>query len=98
MAHGPETWNDRLVRARLRHWLVDGVVGVVLGGLVGAVIAVNVVIFSGIEGGYEASLAEVFRVNVLVGFIVVALLAAGPVVGVIGARRMRRRRTRVNGR
>ncbi|MBT8207412.1 MAG: hypothetical protein HKN07_15455 [Acidimicrobiia bacterium] len=65
--------------------------GTVFGALVGfgvaAIVAVNVVIFSGIEDGYEASLPEVFRQNAFVGVLVVAILGAGPVVGAIVARR-----------
>lgn len=75
-----------------RTWLVDLVVGGVVGGITGAIVAVNIVIFSGTEDGYEASIAQVFRENPVVGVITVAVLVAGPVVGVILARRMRRAR------
>lgn len=73
-----------------RRWLVDGVIGVAAGGLVGAIIAVNFVIFVGIEGGYEASIVDVFRENVLFGVVTVAILVAGPVIGVLMMRRRRR--------
>ncbi len=60
--------------------------------MVGAVIAVNVVLLSGIERGDEASVADVFRQSVLVGVLVVGILLAGPVavVAVSVARRRRR--------
>ncbi len=77
---------------RTRGWVLDIVVGLLAGGSVGAVVAVNVVIFAGPEQGYEASLADVFRQNALVGLLVVAVLLAGPVLGVMIARRVRRRR------
>jgi hypothetical protein len=75
-----------------REWLIDLVVGGIVGGITGAIVAVNIVIFSGTEDGYEASISQVFRDNPVVGIITVAFLAAGPVAGVIMARRMRRSR------
>jgi hypothetical protein len=48
----------------------------------------------GIEGGYEASIPDVFRQNLLAGIVTVVILAAGPVLGVAIARRMRRTRSR----
>lgn len=76
-----------------RGWLIDLVGGGVTGGLAGAVVAVNVVIYSGIEEGYEASLIEVFEQNFAVGIVTVAILLAGPILGVVTARRLRRKRT-----
>ena len=55
--------------------------GAIIGTAVGAVIAVNLVIFSGIDSGYESSITDVFAYNDFVGIIVVAVLAAGPIVG-----------------
>jgi hypothetical protein len=82
-----------------KSWLLDIVVGGISGGLVGAVAAVNLVIYSGMERGYETTIPEVFRESVLIGSLVVAILVAGPVVGVWIARRLRRQRTstRLNG-
>ena len=68
---------------------MDIILGAVLGGVVGAIVAVNFVIYSGIEGGYEASIPEVFRQNAAVGIVTVSILLAGPVVGVVLARRIR---------
>jgi len=68
------------------------VVGGLVGGVVGAIVAVNLVIFAGIDGGYEASLPEVFEQSPLTGFGAVLVLVAGPVLGVIVARSMRRHR------
>lgn len=76
-----------------RGWLIDLLVGGVTGGLAGAVVAVNVVIYSGIEEGYEASLIEVFEQNFAVGIVTVAILLAGPILGVVSARRLRHKRT-----
>ncbi len=74
-------------------WLADILIGGISGGLVGAVVAVNVVIYSGTERGYETTIPELFRESVLFGLFVVAILVAGPVVGVWIARRLRRQRT-----
>lgn len=82
-----------------KSWLLDIMVGGISGGLVGAIVAVNLVIYSGMERGYETTIPEVFRESALVGSLVVAVLLAGPVVGVWIARRLRRQRTsgRVHG-
>ena len=74
-------------------WLTDLLIGGISGGLIGAVVAVNVVIYSGIERGYEATIPEVFRESVFLGSFVVAILVAGPLAGVWIARRLRRQRT-----
>lgn len=80
--------------SRARAWLVDIVVGGVIGGITGAIVAVNFVIFVGIDDGYEASIAEVFRQNAIAGLLTVAILGFGPVCGVVVARRTRRKRER----
>lgn len=80
------------MQSRWRSWLGDVVVGGFVGGVIGAIVAVNVVIFSGIDRGYEASLADVFRQNWVIGCLTVAVLISGPVLGVVVARRMRKRR------
>jgi hypothetical protein len=78
-----------------RGWLVDVLVGGIVGGAAGAIVSVNFVIFTGIDRGYEATIPEVFGENTLVGVVVVMILVTGPVLGVIIARRLRRRRQRV---
>jgi hypothetical protein len=78
----------------LRGWLVDVLVGGIVGGVAGAIIAVNLVIFAGIERGYEATIPEVLRENTLIGVLTIVVLAAGPILGVVVARRTRRRRGR----
>lgn len=75
-----------------RGWLVDLLVGGIVGGVVGAIVAVNFVIYVGIDRGYEASIPDVFQQNVLAGIVTVAILVAGPVAGVVVARRLRARR------
>jgi hypothetical protein len=52
------------------------------------------VIHAGIERGYEASKAKVFRQSVPAGVVTAILLVAGPLVGVMVARGLRRRRRR----
>jgi uncharacterized membrane protein len=76
----------------MKGWLVDLTVGGLVGGLVGAVAAVNFVIYTGIERGYEASLAEVFQHSLIAGIVTVMILIAGPVLGVFTARRLRGKR------
>jgi hypothetical protein len=58
-----------------------------VGGLLSVVVAVNLVIYLGVEGGYESTLGDVFAHSPLTGILVVGVLAAGPVIGVIVARR-----------
>ena len=82
-----------MMESGARAWLADALLGGVIGGIIGAIVAVNFVIYFGIEGGYEASIPEVFRKSILAGIITVAILLAGPVVGVVIARRLRMRRT-----
>lgn len=77
-----------------RSWLtsvVDVVVGGVAGLILGGLVAVNLVIYSGVERGYEANLGEVFDRSVILGSIVVLVLVAGPVGGVVAARARRAR-------
>lgn len=74
---------------RMRHWLLNAVGGLA-GGLLAAVVAVNLVIYSGIEQGYEASLTEVFDYSPFLGSVVVIVLIAGPVLGVLTMVRLRR--------
>ena len=77
-----------------RGWLVDILAGGIIGGVAGAIVAVNFVIYSGIEDGYEASIPAVFGQNVLVGLVTVTVLLTGPALGVIVARRFRKKRSR----
>lgn len=70
-------------------WLRDLLIGVVAGGIVGAIVAVNFVIFSGMERGYESTIPEIFRQSVVAGIVTVGLLLAGPIVGVWLIRRRR---------
>lgn len=79
-------------RRGFRGWLVDLLAGGIAGGVVGAIVAVNIVIFAGIDRGYEATIPEVFRENAAVGVLAVAVLVAGPILGVLTARAIRRRR------
>ncbi len=62
--------------------------------MIGGIVAVNLVIFSGIDAGYEAGLGDVIEYNRFLGVVVIGVLATGPVLGVVVARRMRRTRER----
>ena len=84
------------MRPNTRGWIVDICGGGLIGGVLGAIVAVNVVIFSGIERGYESGITEVFSYNALLGLIVSSILFAGPILGVMLARRARAIRGRRN--
>lgn len=73
-------------------WVTDGFVGVILGGVISAIVAVNVVIYAGIEDGYEASIGDVFDESLVIGLVTVAILVGGPILGVYLMRRRRHRR------
>jgi NhaP-type Na+/H+ or K+/H+ antiporter len=75
-----------------RQKTIDLVLGMVLGGLIGAIVAVNLIITVGI--GYDVSLPQVFRENLLVGIVTTAILISGPIAGVALMRRLRRQRER----
>ncbi len=61
--------------------LLSTSVGIVVGAAIGGVIAVNLVIFSGIDSGYESSIGDVFAHSPVTGLIAVAVLTSGPIVG-----------------
>jgi hypothetical protein len=75
-----------------RQKTIDLVLGMVLGGLIGAIVAVNLIITVGI--GYDVSLPQVFRESLLVGIITTVVLISGPIAGVALMRRLRRQRER----
>lgn len=82
-------------QSHFRGWLVDLVVGG-LGGLVVAwIVAVNLVIYLGVESGYQAGPGDVFKHSWILGIVVVAVLVAGPVLAVTYMRRQRRQRNAV---
>lgn len=72
--------------------MIDLLVGGGVGVVVGWIVALNVMIYSGTDRGYETSLPAIFDQQPLVGFIVVGLVVAGPIIGVAMARRLRSRR------
>lgn len=79
-------------RSDFRGWFVDLVVGG-LGGLVIAwIVAVNLVIYLGVEGGYQAGLGDVFGHSVVLGIVVIGIVVAGPALGVTYMKRQRRQR------
>jgi len=76
--------------ATRRQILFDLGLGVALGGLLGAIVAVNLIITVGI--GYDVSLPQVFRENLLVGIVTTLILISGPIAGVALMRRLRTQR------
>lgn len=78
-------------QSHLTTWIIDLVIGGFVGLLIGAIVAVNIVIFLGPDEGYEASMNDVFADNPLVGVLALAALVGGPAYGVLLARRRRRR-------
>ena len=81
-----------MMEPRTRGWIIDIVAGGIVGGIAGAIAAVNVVIYSGIDGGYEATLGEVFDQYPVVAVIAVGLILLGPAAGIALARFLRGRR------
>ncbi|MDF1595218.1 MAG: hypothetical protein P1T08_03845 [Acidimicrobiia bacterium] len=69
--------------------IIGRLAGAIIGLMIGGIVAVNLVIFAGVDQGYEASLPEVFETNVLLGITTVAILTAGPIVGFVVASRIR---------
>lgn len=82
-----------MAKTRFRDWLVDVVFGGLVGSIVGGLVAVNIVIYYGVDRGYEASLTEIFDRSALLGIIVLGTLAAGPVLGVLVAHVQRLKRS-----
>ena len=80
--------------SEIRGWAVDLLAGGLAGLAVAWIVAVNIVIFSGVDRGYQSSVDEVFRHSTLLGVTVVGLIVLGPVCGVSLLRRRRRRRDR----
>jgi len=78
------------VAKKRRGWVVDIVVGGIIGAICSAIVAVNFVIWVGPDQGYQSSIGDVFEHNLATGIVTVAILAAGPVLGVFVARRQRR--------
>ena len=71
--------------------VANALIGAVLGFVVGAIIAVNIVITAGVDQGYQASLPEIFEESIVLGTVTVAILASGPVLGVIVAHHLQNR-------
>lgn len=65
--------------------------GALLGVIVGAVLAVNIVILVGFERGYETGLSEVFDRRPAVAAVVVLVLVLSPAIGVVLVLRRGRR-------
>ncbi|MEM9608359.1 MAG: hypothetical protein AAGA99_13115 [Actinomycetota bacterium] len=71
---------------------IDVFAGTLVGGAVGAIVAVNLVIVAGPDQGYESTPSEVFEHSTILGLVTAAILVGGPPVGVLVARMARRRR------
>ena len=85
-----------MIGPQTRHWLVDAGIGAFAGGIIGLILAVNVVIYAGPDQGYESSINDVFEHSIITGLAAIALVIAGPIVGIVIARRLRNQRRRVN--
>ena len=96
LAFGIDPSDTRIMESEstFSDWVVDILAGALIGGVAGAIAAVNIIIFSGIDSGYQSSLGDVFSYNVFVGLVAVIVLVGAPIAGVVVARRMRRTRTR----
>ncbi len=75
-----------MTKSNASGWLVDCLVGGTLGLVLAGIIAVNLVIFSGIDTGYESSISEVFDFNPMVAVAVLVILVIGPALGIFLAR------------
>lgn len=73
----------------LHDWILDLTVGGLVGAVLAGIVAWNLLIYSGVEGGYQAGIGDAFRHNFFVGVGLTVVLAAGPVLGVVYARRRR---------
>lgn len=62
------------------------VIGAAAGAVVGLIVAVNLVITFGPDQGYESSVGQVFDHSTVLGLAAVAVVVAGPVVGMMIAR------------
>ena len=85
------------MRSQARHTVMTMALSVLatLGGFVVAVVVIlNLHILVGLEDGYAASPADVVEWSVLLGVVDIALLVAGPVLGIVAASRLRRRDSR----
>lgn len=74
--------------------LIGIIGGAAAGGIVGLIVAVNLVIYFGPDQGYESTIREVFDHSIVLGLITVAVLVAGPVAGIVIVRRSRRQRSK----
>lgn len=81
-----------MLRGGLRGWFVDLVVGGLGGLVIAGIVAVNLVIYLGVEGGYQAGLGDVFGHSVVLGTLVIGVVVGGPVLGVTYMRRQRQQR------
>jgi len=84
------------MRSQARHTVMTTALSVLasLGGFVVAVIVIlNLHILVGLEDGY-AGPADVIEWSVLPGVVDIALLVAGPVLGIVAASRFRSRDSR----
>lgn len=80
------------MRSQARHPVMTMALSVLaaLGGfVVAAIIILNLHILVGLEDGYAASPGDVFERSVLLGVVDIALLVAGPVLGIVAASRLR---------
>lgn len=72
--------------------MLDLTVGIAAGSLVGVILALNIVIYSGVDDGYQASVQSVFEQRPWAGVLAAMAIILAPVLYVLGLRRRRRNR------
>lgn len=75
-----------------RGWTKRVAGGAIIGGIIGAIVAVNFVIMVGPDSGYESSFADIFSESTADGVATIAILIAGPLLGAFIALRTRAKR------
>ena len=75
-----------------RGWITRLAGGAIIGGIIGAIVAVNFVIMVGPDSGYESSFTDIFSESTVVGLATIVILIAGPLLGAAIALRSRAKR------
>jgi len=85
------------MRSQARHTVITmalSMLAALCGFVVAVIVILNVHILVGLEDGYAASPADVFAWSVLLGVVDIALLIAGPLLGIVAISRFRSRDSR----
>ena len=79
-------------RSQLGGWAIDLTAGIAAGSVVGVILALNIVIFSGVDDGYQASVRAVFEQRPWAGVMAGMAIILSPVLLVLSLRRLRQNR------